>query len=93
MLWCLTLNLITNDTLDVLLIFVTVYLVCAWFLLTQSDDMSLISDSLGRFRNVLVFTHFAAFSPMNDTQRSTNDLAPFPPANVSLIHIRNNIIR
>lgn len=50
--------------------------------LTQSDEISLISDSLGRFRNVLVFTHFAAFSPMNDTHRSTNDFAPLPPADI-----------
>lgn len=52
-------------------------------MLTQSDEMSLISDSLGRFRNELVFTHFAAFSPTNDTHRSTNDFAPFPPAEIA----------
>jgi len=61
-------------------------------LLTQSDEMSLISDSLGRFRNVFVFTHFAAFSPMNETHRSTNDFAPFPPAIIVLCIIHNYYI-
>lgn len=54
---------------------------------TQSDEISLINDSLGRFRNVLVFTHLTAFSPMNETHRSTNDLAPFPPVYKTYIFV------
>ena len=52
--------------------------------------MSLIRPSLVRFKNALVLTHSAAFSPMYVIQRSINDAAHFAPIKSIKLKILTN---